>query len=564
MQEILIVEDDRAQARLMARLVERGGYASRVVHDGTHALRAIREAPPAAVVLDLLLPGMSGEAVLAALQADPVHAGLPVIAVSALFRGAETAERLVEAGARAFLRKPFDGDALLDELGTSLGPTGSRAAGVSTIDLAHVPVPEVIWGAVERELTGALHFARARVRKSLLLERGQPRAVRSNVRSETLGARLQTAGRIDREAALASSRRACERGELQGQVLVEMGLIEPRELEREIDLQAAHKLMELFTWSEGLTCEQPGVRGLAMATPLEGWTSERLLTRGVKLMHAESVARVLEPYEEFIAIPDDDETLTAVDTLLRQKLCGGVRVSEVEPGQRPSLYAAWRVGRLRLDVPRASAPAPRGESADLARKLAGLLARQREQDLFEVLQLELDATPDQVREAHARLSAAWAPSTVRDQPPRVRALAGALRARIDLARTVLCDPAAASAYARRARARALDPGGSASITEEVCAEAELQRGRALLDGGDPARAEPVLRRALALAPDDTELICIHAWCAYLAGPGAPGAAAQARERMDKAAALDPDADAPPSWRARLEAAIASGTDRAAS
>jgi CheY-like chemotaxis protein/tetratricopeptide (TPR) repeat protein len=541
--EILIVEDDHAQARLFARIVERAGYRSRSVHNGGEALDAVRCAPPAAIVLDLLLPGRSGEAVLAELMRDPPSRHVPVIAVSAFFRGRETATRLIEAGAAAFLHKPFTADALLQALRVVLGETDAESDTPVRVDLASVPVPEFVWGAVEREFTGALHFARDRRRKTLLLERGRPVAIRSNLAEETLGRRLRRQGRIDPETERSTTERARQAGELLGEILVEMGLLTSEEIDREIRLQAAHKIMDLFAWTEGQGWEEPGVRGLAMSTSLEGWTAEQLMTRGAALIPRERLLQLMEPYSEFLVSLGEAETLTGIEDPLRARLAQGVRLADIEGTQVPAVYAAWRVGKLRMDAPDGESSG-HAQSAALARKLAALSELQKEQDLFSVLELDVDATPEQVEAAYARLAPRYAPERFTAHPQRVQSLAETLRARVDLARTILSDPLTADGYAARVRSWQVGEADRACMTQHVCADAELQRGEALLGQRSFAEARRAFDKALELNPDDPDAIALHAWAELLCAENREAAASLALERLTKARRLDPRAVRP--------------------
>src|SRR5437764_12450643 len=60
MERILVVEDDRAVQKALKRLFEAEGFAVEISADGKSALEAFRSATPAAIVLDLRLPAMSG------------------------------------------------------------------------------------------------------------------------------------------------------------------------------------------------------------------------------------------------------------------------------------------------------------------------------------------------------------------------------------------------------------------------------------------------------------------------------------------------------------------------
>ena len=105
---IAIVEDEPELAALVADYARAAGYAADTYADGAVALDALRRAPPALVVLDLMLPGLDGLALCRALRADaaPALAELPVVMVTARV---EEIDRLLglDAGADDYLCKPF-------------------------------------------------------------------------------------------------------------------------------------------------------------------------------------------------------------------------------------------------------------------------------------------------------------------------------------------------------------------------------------------------------------------------------------------------------------------------
>ncbi len=112
MTRIFVVEDDRDIANLITLYLTKAGWQPVVYDSGAEALRAIRQAPPDLVILDLMLPGMDGLAVCRALRADAATARVPVIMVTA--RGDES-DRIVglELGADDYLPKPFSPNELV-------------------------------------------------------------------------------------------------------------------------------------------------------------------------------------------------------------------------------------------------------------------------------------------------------------------------------------------------------------------------------------------------------------------------------------------------------------------
>ncbi len=107
---ILVVDDDRTIRRNLARLVEAEGFRASEAADGDEALAKIRAESPAAVLLDLKMPGRDGLSVLGEL--GPVLADLPVIVVTA-FGGSSPAIEAMRRGAYDYLTKPFDLDEVM-------------------------------------------------------------------------------------------------------------------------------------------------------------------------------------------------------------------------------------------------------------------------------------------------------------------------------------------------------------------------------------------------------------------------------------------------------------------
>ncbi|HEX5346657.1 MAG TPA: response regulator transcription factor [Pseudonocardiaceae bacterium] len=100
---VLVVDDDVLVRDVVGRYLSRAGYQVTVAGDGEHALRAAQANPPDLVVLDLMLPGVSGLEVCRRLRAaGPV----PVVMLTAL---GEEEDRIVglELGADDYITKPF-------------------------------------------------------------------------------------------------------------------------------------------------------------------------------------------------------------------------------------------------------------------------------------------------------------------------------------------------------------------------------------------------------------------------------------------------------------------------
>ena len=109
--KIVIIEDEPDTAEMYAEMMRISGYQVEIFFGGSLALSKIGTEKPAAVVLDLMMPDVSGLDVLHFMKADPSLSNIPVIIVSAKSMPEEIEEGL-NAGAVAYLTKPVSFSAL--------------------------------------------------------------------------------------------------------------------------------------------------------------------------------------------------------------------------------------------------------------------------------------------------------------------------------------------------------------------------------------------------------------------------------------------------------------------
>jgi CheY-like chemotaxis protein len=103
MTKILLVDDSKFLRLATERALARAGYEVSTATDGEQALSIAREKKPDVILLDMLLPKMTGPDVLKALKKDPATAGIAVVVLTGLSQ--KNAARLQEDGACAFLEK---------------------------------------------------------------------------------------------------------------------------------------------------------------------------------------------------------------------------------------------------------------------------------------------------------------------------------------------------------------------------------------------------------------------------------------------------------------------------
>ncbi len=110
--KILVVEDDRDIADLIAHYLRKQGWTPHIASAGDDALAYARRQPVDLVILDVMLPGLSGLEVCRALRGDKATEAIPIIMVTAR---AEETDRIVglEIGADDYLAKPFSPNELV-------------------------------------------------------------------------------------------------------------------------------------------------------------------------------------------------------------------------------------------------------------------------------------------------------------------------------------------------------------------------------------------------------------------------------------------------------------------
>jgi len=133
---ILVVEDDPAVQKALKRLFETEGYMVEVQSNGRSALDSIQATPPAAIILDLRLPKVSGRDLCKEVKAQSPT--LPIVVLSATTDVSDKV-LLLELGADDYVTKPFSPRELLARVRAALRHT-SRTAAVSTVSFDGISV----------------------------------------------------------------------------------------------------------------------------------------------------------------------------------------------------------------------------------------------------------------------------------------------------------------------------------------------------------------------------------------------------------------------------------------
>ncbi|HUG83989.1 MAG TPA: response regulator [Euzebya sp.] len=121
---VLLVDDEPNILTSLVFLMERSGYEVQVAADGEEALAAVDSFRPDLVVLDVMLPRLSGYEVCQRLRASPAHRDLHIVMLTAKGRDVEAAKGL-EVGADAYVTKPFATRELVALVGRMLEDDGA-------------------------------------------------------------------------------------------------------------------------------------------------------------------------------------------------------------------------------------------------------------------------------------------------------------------------------------------------------------------------------------------------------------------------------------------------------
>jgi len=104
---ILIADDNHQNCELLDAYLADEGYHVDLVYDGQQALNAVAEQQPDLILLDIMMPKLSGYEVCKRLKSDPLTRDIPIIMVTALAEMGDI-EKAVRAGADDFLTKPVN------------------------------------------------------------------------------------------------------------------------------------------------------------------------------------------------------------------------------------------------------------------------------------------------------------------------------------------------------------------------------------------------------------------------------------------------------------------------
>ncbi|MNE06008.1 Transcriptional regulatory protein YycF [compost metagenome] len=112
---VLIADDEPNIVISLEFLLEQAGYRIRVAHDGKEALEAIQRQPPDLVLLDVMMPNLSGYDLCQKIRENPAWQHMRIVMLTAKGREVEVSKGLA-LGADAYITKPFSTQELLAQV----------------------------------------------------------------------------------------------------------------------------------------------------------------------------------------------------------------------------------------------------------------------------------------------------------------------------------------------------------------------------------------------------------------------------------------------------------------
>lgn len=402
------------------------------------------------------------------------------------------------------------------------------------------------------------------VKKIVTFLDGRPITVRSNVPSETLGRVLLQKQLITSEQLAVSVRRMQREKRQQGQILLEMGVLSPFNLERALVEQTEAKLLDVFSWSDGRflfkrgTPEANGGAARIQASPAA------LIVEGIRRHYGQDRQRsILERLGEGpVAVGRErglrlDEVAAGpmehafVSGINGKRTAGDLLSTAPIPKERARLLltALTEVGAIEPGA------TPSGRDRPTSDELALMLEMVRTQDPWWILSVERTSSPVQIDEAYEAKARSFEPALYEDASEQDRRMAAEIYERLGGARRALRSPAGVPTPTSPRRsgswpradlplprpAEESAPAAGRGQTSRAQASAALslyETGVGQLRARRYREAAEALRQAARLVPDHPDYRAALGWALYREAPGDARAARAAIAEFRRALQID--------------------------
>ncbi|MCG8587786.1 MAG: response regulator [Proteobacteria bacterium] len=580
---LLCVDDDRNLCGILENALAGEGYRVLSAHDGEQGLRLIAEESPELLIVDPSLPKLDGFTMLERLRnLEASVSGAPVLLLCGGRLTDDAKRRAKQLGVAAVLNKPVPLEMLVRHVAANLkdaSPSGAAADADEDLDpvlsgkLRDLSFPHLLHHLHGLRATGVLLLATGKKRKAIQVRDGYPVAVKSNMVNECLGNLLVRLGLLTDAQLQESIDRMQRGGGLQGEILVAMHVLSEEEISGALRRQAAEKLYEIFTWSDGRFKFEIGERlKRANALALSDNPASIIVAGVRRRFRLEAVDRFLREHGAQYVVPGGTDFFRnqAIDLTPGEYefLSGldGTRqlkgLTSAPEAVRRLLYALIVTEMLELrdqPVPQpkrrvAAEPAADdggGGERDVRAELAARAEKLRGLNYFQMLELKQDANAGAVASAFERIAPRFHPDVYRQASQAVRQLADEVYKLLQEASETLQDPRRRREYELELKKGERREAERRAGEQALEAEIAFQKGEAKLKARDYEGALASFGEALQRFPDEGVYHAHYGWALYLCHPEEGNMIREAVEHVKRGAQLARDHEKPYLFLGRL-------------
>ncbi len=567
---IAITDDDQSIRHFLCEFLTLKGFSVDSYSSAEEALPQLKKGIYSLAIFDVVLPGISGLDACAALRKDGADKNLPIILMSAINRNSEQIREARETyGASIYLLKPFSLDTLhqkilqlIDREGLTEEQPQIKPARIEG-DLTSTPFPKLLHDLYALQLTGLLHLNHADRKKAIYFKSGYPIFVRSNMVRECLGNILALKELITQQECEESLRTVRESGKMQGEVLVEMGLLKQEQLPDVLRIQATEKLLEIFSWQEGTFHFTQAVNFKKSITQID-LSPANIILQGIRNSYNEAkVDQLLKPHLKSYPALSENPHFRFQDVELIQREakilaeCNGCDTCEKILDRYPlsrfenkRLLASLLLINLlegnKKQLPpeqRTSLFSSSPEEKKRGEEFIKTYNMMIKQNFFDLLGAKIDAKDEEIRRGYVTLAKTYHPDRLQQSEfsNDLKQKANALFQRISEAYETLSNTVKRHHYLAEIQGKTEkdEQNKGRDILE---AENAFQRGVVYLKKNDFEKAHKSLEKAVKLYKEEPEYLCYLAFARFKIAKGDGILLEQARELIQKAIRLNNNMD----------------------
>lgn len=566
--KVLIVDDDRNIGRILFSALQAKGYHPILAPNGQEAIEKFEVEQPDLVLLDLLLPKISGLEVCKRMKESEIGKNTPIILMSAIYKGYKMqAEARKKYGADDFIEKPFQITKLIEKIAQLIGKPDEElglvepgAPGQVSLEgsLETRPFAFLLHDLYKARETGIAYLQGERGKKEISFREGYPIKVKSDLEEEFLGNFLVRKRRITLEQRNHALIKSQSEGKMIGAALIELGILTPEELKHYLQLQLREKLLEVFSWTNGQYqfIRDPQVTGDISEL---GLSPANLIYRGViSKMPIEPITEQVDSWRTVYLVPTSDQLhrfqdleLTSEEAAIVNIIDGSLRTEEILAKSDIDLdrsyrliYALVAAGMLELkDSPQVTRPLEelkvvgslepteeektKKEVEDLSKKVHDYFNKIQKANALEVLGLSGKPTLDEVKSAYFRLAKEFHPDRYYDKPEVIKFKAQEIFKRIQDAYSKLETKDKLKEYLEMLESHpelASEAFGEIASPQEekrkekmkkvIEAESHYQEAEKYIRAQDWLNAALELKRALSIQNDEPEYMVLFGWSIF--------------------------------------------------